>query len=102
MTESNLTYEATETDESAVYVYRAGTYTLTGATLTKTGDTSSDADNNFYGINALVLAEDGSTIPLTDSTLYSNADGANGIFAYDEGTTIYVEGCTIETHGDSS
>jgi hypothetical protein len=102
VSQSDVTYEATDTDESAIYIYGAGTYSLTGATLTKTGDTSSDADSNFYGNNAIVLVEDQSTMTLTDSSLYSKAEGANGVFAYEEGTTIYVTGCTIETHGHSS
>ncbi|MGD9222676.1 MAG: right-handed parallel beta-helix repeat-containing protein [Desulfobacteraceae bacterium] len=102
VSESDVTYEATETDESAVYVYGAGTYSLTGATLTKTGDTSSDDDSNFYGTNAIVLVEGQSTMTLDNSTLYSDAEGSNGVFAYEEGTTIYVTDCTIETHANSS
>jgi hypothetical protein len=102
VTESDKTYSATETDESAVYVYDGADYTLSDSVLEKTGDTSSDANSNFYGNNAIVLVEDQSTMTLTDSTLYSDADGSNGVFAYGEGSTVYVSGSTIETHGNSS
>lgn len=102
VTESESTYAATETDESAVYVYGAGTYTLTDGTLTKTGDTSSEEDSNFYGNNAIVLAEDGSEINLDGCTLSSDSDGSNGVFAYESGSVINVTNCTITTTGDSA
>ncbi|MGD8835048.1 MAG: hypothetical protein PVJ19_08915 [Desulfobacteraceae bacterium] len=102
VTQDGETYAATETDESAVYVYGAGTYTLTNGTLTKTGDTSSDSDSNFYGNNAIVLAEAKSTIYLNNCTLTADSEGSNGVFAYEEDTIVYVENCTITTSGDSS
>jgi hypothetical protein len=100
--ESEKTYAATETDESAVYVYGAGTYTLSDGTLTKTGETSSDADSNFYGNNAIVLAEDESTITLTGCSLTADSEGSNGAFAYGEGASIILDDCDISTTGDSS
>jgi hypothetical protein len=100
--ESGKTYAAMETDESAVYVYGAGSYTLSDATLTKTGDTSSDSDSNFYGNNAIVLAENESTITLSDCSLTSDSEGSNGAFAYGEGSSIIIDNCTISTTSDSS
>lgn len=102
VSESGVAYGATETDESAVYVYGGGSYTLSGATLTKTGDTSSDADSNFYGNNAIVLAEDESTITLSDCSLTADSEGSNGAFAYGEGSNIVIDNCTISTSSDSS
>jgi hypothetical protein len=100
--ESGQTYAATETDESAVYVYGAGNYTLSDATLTKTGETSSAETSNFYGNNAIVLAEDESTITLTDCSLTADSEGSNGAFAYGEGSSIIIDNCTISTTADSS
>ncbi len=102
VTETGKTYAATETDESAVYVYGAGTYTLEDSTLTKTGDTSSTDDSNFYGNNAIVLAEGASTINLTGCTLTSDSEGSNGVFAYQKGSVANVHDCTITTTGDSA
>ncbi|MGD9217333.1 MAG: right-handed parallel beta-helix repeat-containing protein, partial [Desulfobacteraceae bacterium] len=102
VTQSDKTYSATETDESAVYVYGGGDYILIDSILEKTGDTSSDDSSNFYGSNAIVLVEGQSTMTLIGSTLYSDANGANGVFAYEEGSAVYVSGCDIETHGNSS
>jgi hypothetical protein len=101
-TETGMTYAATGEDESAVYVYGGGTYTLSDSTLTKTGDTSSADDSNFYGNNAIVLAEDESTITLTGCTLTADSEGSNGAFAYGEGSYVYLDNCTITTTGDSA
>ncbi len=100
--ESGQTYAATETDESAVYVYGAGSYILSDATLTKTGETSSASDSNFYGNNAIVLAEDESTITLSECSLIADSEGSNGAFAYGEGSSIIIDNCTISTSSDSS
>lgn len=102
VTESGMTYAATQTDESAVYVYGAGTYTLTGGTMTKTGDNSSEEDSNFYGNNAIVLAEGGSIIYLDNCSLTSDSDGSNGAFAYEAGSEVNLTNCTISTTGDSA
>jgi hypothetical protein len=102
VSESGMTYAATETDESAVYVYGGGNYTLSDAVLTKTGDTSSDADSNFYGNNAIVLAENESKITLSDCSLTADSEGSNGAFAYGEGSSIIIDNCTISTTSDSS
>lgn len=109
--EEDKTYAATQTDESAVYVYGGGTYTLTGtstdmnnlsAQLTKTGDSSSVNDSNFYGNNAIVLAEDGSIINLNYCELTSDSDGSNGVFAYEKGSVVNVANCAISTTGNSA
>lgn len=102
VSESGQTYTATETDESAVYVYGAGSYTLSDATLTKTGDTSGENTSNFYGNNAIVLAEDESTIILSDCSLTADSAGSNGAFAYGEGSSIIIDNCTISTTNNSS
>jgi hypothetical protein len=101
-TESSKTYAATGTDQSSVYVYGAGMYTLTDSTLTKTGATSSADDSNFLGNNAIALAEAASTINLSNVTLTSDSEGSNGAFAYKKGSIINLHGCKITTTGDSS
>jgi hypothetical protein len=102
VTESGKTYAATGTDQSAVYVYGAGTYTLTDSTLTKTGANSSEENSNFYGYNAIVLAEAASTINLTNVTLTSDSEGSNGVFAYQKGSVVNVNDCIISTTGNSA
>jgi hypothetical protein len=101
-TENGKTYAATETNQSSVYVYGAGVYTLTNGTLTKTGDMSSEENSNFYGDNAIALAEGASTINLTGCNLTSDSDGSNGVFAYQKGSVVNVHDCTISTTGSSA
>ena len=100
---SDQTYTATESDQSGVYVYGGGTLSLSDSTVTKESGDSSDSDSsNFTGMNAIVLAEDSSTVTLDNVTMYSNTDGSNGAFAYGEGTTMIVKNSTITTLKDSS
>ena len=69
VTKANQEYTATETDESAVNVTDNGVFTLTNSTITTSGDTSSQDNSSFYGLNAAVLAEAGANIFLSDSTI---------------------------------
>ena len=113
--DSSRTYSATGKDESAIHVYGGGSYTATGAyayaaatpsaserTATKTGDMSSEDKSNFYGSNAIVLAESASQIALSNFVLYSSATGANGAFAYGANSTVTVDHSWIITEKDSS
>ena len=77
VTEYGKTYASTKSDESAVYVYGGGTYTLSNGTMSKTGDVTSNS-GDFDGTNAIVLAEGGSTINLSDCDLSSEAKGQMG------------------------
>jgi hypothetical protein len=96
-----VAYASETSDESAVYVYNGGSYTLTTAELSKTGDSSAVNTSDFTGLNAIVLS-DYSEINLTHCSLYSNAEGANGAFAYNEGAVITLKNCEINTEGNSS
>lgn len=63
-------------DESAVYVYGGGIYTLSASTLTKTGDTSSVyGDSSSVEISCANATDDsGDTIP---SGIYSLTGGGS-------------------------
>lgn len=102
VTKSNQTITATETDESGIKVSDGGVLNLSDSTVTKTGDTSSEDGSNFYGLNAAVLAESGSSINLTGSTINTSANGANAVFATGDGSTITVSNVKINTTADSS
>jgi hypothetical protein len=96
------TYAAATTDVSAVLVTDGGDLVLTGATITKTGDTSSADQSSFAGLNAAVLATTGSSITLTDSTIQADAAGANGAFATGAGSVVTLTGVTIDANGDGA
>ena len=93
-------YSSEADSENAVLV-SGDTVTLSGATVTKTG--SSDGDSaDFYGINATILAKDGATLTVEDSTITSDGAHANGIFSYGAGTTVNVSNTSIVTSGSNS
>ena len=98
---SSGTFDATDTDANAVLVRNGGTLTLTGATLSKTGDSSSADASNFSGQNAIFLAAD-STAELSHLTLTSDADGANAVFATGPSAKVTAKNLKIHTKNNSS
>lgn len=101
-TSENETYESTASDESAVLVQNGGKVTMTGASLTKSGDTSDVDQSNFYALNAGVAVRKGSEAELTDTVIDTNAEGANAVFATGEDAVIRADNIKIHTTGDSS
>ena len=63
---------------------------LTNVTATKSGDSSSEGESNFSGLNAVVLANGGSTLVIQGGEFSSDAHGANGFFACGKGSEITV------------
>jgi hypothetical protein len=100
--QSNPTIVASNTDESSIKVTDGGTFTLSDSTITKTGDTSSTENSDFYGLNAAVLAESGSKIKLTNCTVNTSANGANAVFTTGTGSLIFLSDVVIKTTADSS
>ena len=106
------TYASDTADESALIVDTDEYVTLTGITVSKTGDSNGGDNCNFYGLNAALLVMGGSTTAITGATITSDADGANGVFSYGgnggqngaagDGTTVIISDSTITTTGDGS
>lgn len=63
-TQEDADYTSSAEDENTVLVTNGGSLSLTGGTLAKSGDTSSDDESNFYGLNAVFTAAAGSTAVL--------------------------------------
>jgi predicted small secreted protein len=99
-TQSNQTYAASTTDQSGVNVTNAGTLTLSNVTINTSGNTSSDENSSFYGLNAGVLAASGSRITMNGGSISTTGTGANGAFATGEGTTVNLSDVTITAIGD--
>ena len=103
---------STTADENTILVNTTDDVTITNSTVTKTGDSDGGDNCNFYGQNAAVLVEGGSTTTLTNLTVTSDAKGANGIFSYGgnggqnggdgDGTKFIVKDTTITTTGDGA
>ena len=103
---------STTADENTILVNTTDDVTITNSTVTKTGDSDGGDNCNFYGQNAAVLVEGGSTTTLTNFTVTSDAKGANGIFSYGgnggqnggdgDGTKVIIKDTTITTTGDGA
>ena len=102
VTESSTgaSYTSNTDSENAVLVSQ-GNVTLSGSVVNKTGSSSSESAD-FYGINAAVLATNGSTLTIEDAEITSDGGHANGVFSYGSGTTVHVSDTTITTSGNNS
>jgi hypothetical protein len=100
VTKTGQAYTATGTDESAIVVTDAGVLTLTDATVTSSGNTSSSDNSSFYGQNAAILANAGSTINLSNVVITTTGTGANGAFASGTGSSVNLSNVTIDASGD--
>lgn len=99
---SNKTLSTTSSDESAIVVNNGGSLNATGLTISKSGDSSNTENSEFYGLNAAVLVQKGSEATIKDTTIKTNATGANAIFSTGENAIINVSNTKITTTGDSS
>ena len=103
---------STTADENTILVNTTDDVAITNSTVTKTGDSDGGDNCNFYGQNAAVLVEGGSTTTLTNLTVNSDAKGANGIFSYGgnggqnggdgDGTKVIIKDTSITTTGDGA
>ncbi len=99
---SNVTYSSSGDDENALLADGAE-ITLDGVTVEKSGGASSNTENgDFYGVNAALLAKNGATLTIKNSTVTSSAKNGNGIFSYGSGTTVNISDTTITTSADNS
>ncbi|WP_242622806.1 hypothetical protein [Lachnoclostridium sp. Marseille-P6806] len=111
-TQSRQTYRSETADESALLISTSEDVKINDPTVTKTGDSDSGDNCNFYGLNAAVLVKDGATATITGGTITTSANGANGVFSYGgnggqngvkgDGTTVIIRDTSITTTGDGS
>lgn len=99
---SGETYTSTNDDENALRVDGA-TVTLDNIDVEKTGGASSNTEaGDFYGMNAGLLATNGATVTITNSTVNTTQQNGNGVFSYGSGTTVNISDTTITTTADNS
>lgn len=99
---TDVAFDSTEGDVSAICVMNGGTLTLVNPTITKTGDTSSDEYSSFYGLNAGVLVGSGSVVNITGGTVTTDGQGTNGVFATGAGALVTLTDVTIYAVGDGA
>jgi hypothetical protein len=96
----DLSVSSSFADQSGVLVTDAGTLALTNVTVTTSGDTSSDENSSFAGLNAGILATSGSTITVVGGKISTTGSGANGAFASGTGSSVALSDVTITATGD--
>jgi len=67
--QSGQTYAASAADTSGVWVTNAGVLTLANPIITTSGNTSSQDNSSFYGLNAGLLANAGGSVTVTGGTI---------------------------------
>ena len=70
--------------------------------VTKTGDSDSGDEADFYGDNAAIFATNGGTLNLADMVIETNGTHANGVFSYGSGTVVNISDSEITTEADNS
>jgi hypothetical protein len=97
----NLRFATSASDLSSVDV-SGGTCALSAASVHKTGDTTSDEDSSFEGLNAAVLADSGGAVTLSGVSVSTDGEGANGVYATGSGSTLTMYGCSVSTVASGS
>ena len=95
-------YSSNSSDESAILVKNSGNLTITNSKISKSGDSSNTENSEFYGVNSGILSQKNSTLTISNSSITTNAKGANAVFSTGENSKIYISDSTINTTGTSS
>lgn len=92
---------SSETDGENAVLVDGKTVAISGAVVEKSGSSDGE-DSDFYGTNAAVLANNGSSLTITGATVTTDGSHANGVFSYGSGTTVNISDSTITTSGNNS
>lgn len=94
---TSKTIKVSKANQSGILASNGATATIKNSKVTKSGNTTSTDESNFYGLNSGVIATLGSTIKMTDGTVTTNAEGANAVFSTGNGSKITISNTTIKT-----
>ncbi len=89
------TIEASEENQSAVVAYKQAKITLSENKIITSGNSTSNDQSSFQGLNAAVLSRDGSVITMDHNLVKTTGTGANAIFAYGK-SVIYSTNDVID------
>lgn len=109
----NRTYETFKKDKSVVLAKDEANITILNSKINKKDGDNTDVNNSkHYGINATLLVKNGAIATIKNTTISSEANGANAVFATgerieeDEKETvfsrIYLQDSEIKTMKDSA
>ena len=102
-------YKYSKSNKNVIIVKKGAKLTFKNGKIVKSGSVSNSKSesSDFYGTNAAVLVTAKSTLYISDSTIVTNAKGANAIFVTNlnsksSGATAYVTNVVINTYKDKS
>ena len=105
-------YKSSNADENTILIRGNIKSTLSNITVNKTGDSDGGDSTSFYGTNSGIIAKDGASVTIKNTTITTDATGANGVFSYGgtsttsasngDGTTISISDSKITTYKDNS
>lgn len=101
-TETDKSYLSDTDDVSAVYVTNGGSLTLKNPTIRTSGNTTSESNSSFYGLNAGVLATKGSALTIEGGSISTTGTGANGAISTDANSSITLSNVTITATNDAA
>lgn len=102
VSKTGKTYTASNSNESGIRVTNGGKLTLKKSRIVTTGKTTSEDESNFYGLNAGIVVESKSSANISNTSIKTSGDGANGVFAYGTNAKITIKNSTINTSSNSS
>lgn len=94
------TYASDRDDVSAVYVSGGGDLTLVAPKISTTGNTSSQNDSSFCGLNAAVLAGANGRVAVIGGSIRTQGEGANAAFATGKGAEVRLSKVTLFAAGE--
>ena len=108
----NKSYKSIKANQNVVLVKNKINSLLSNLKINKSGDSNGGDNTSFYGTNSGILAKDGANLTIKNSTIKTNATGANGVFSYGgsattqnssgDGTTVNISDSKITTTKDDS
>ena len=79
---TEVTYDSKIAEENTISVDGDVNVDLENLTVTKSGDSTSGDNSNFYGTNSAIIAKNKANLTLKNITVNTTGDGANGVFSY--------------------
>lgn len=98
---SDETYTSSTASENAILISDYANVSMDNVIVTKTGDAETGDESSFYGNNSGILAKDNADVTISNSSIKTDATGANGVFSYGS-SKINISSSSIKTTGDSS
>ena len=108
----NKSYKSIKANQNVVLIKNKINSLLSNLKINKSGDSNGGDNTSFYGTNSGILAKDGANLTIKNSTIKTNATGANGVFSYGgsattqnssgDGTTVNISDSKITTTKDDS